>query len=130
MKSVFEWKMRWGICRLKHGSELGRFDQFWDDNELFECRYSHLKWFYLGLSVSFSRTPLEIYLRALKGNKNITYINFANSDSQAYVNFVKATICDLHGVTSIYGFNPESLIPEPLLAIHRDPLFITSTNNH
>ena len=25
--------------RLKRGSELGRFDQFWDDDTLFHCRY-------------------------------------------------------------------------------------------
>ena len=26
--------------RLRRGSESGRFDQFWDDDGLFECRYS------------------------------------------------------------------------------------------
>ena len=30
--------------RLKRGSDLGRFDQFWDDHTLFECRYSRSKW--------------------------------------------------------------------------------------
>jgi hypothetical protein len=29
--------------RLKRGSDLGRFDQFWDDDNLFECRYSRSK---------------------------------------------------------------------------------------
>ena len=26
--------------RLKRGYDLGRFDQFWDDRTLFQCRYS------------------------------------------------------------------------------------------
>ena len=29
--------------RLKRGSDLGRFDQFWDDDTIFECRYSRSK---------------------------------------------------------------------------------------
>ena len=30
--------------RLKRGSKLGRFDQFWDNDTLFKCRYSRSKW--------------------------------------------------------------------------------------
>ena len=33
--------------RLKRGSDLGRFDQFWDNDSLFNCRYSRSKWLYL-----------------------------------------------------------------------------------
>ena len=29
--------------RLKRGSDLGRFDQFWDDEIVFDCRYSRSK---------------------------------------------------------------------------------------
>ena len=38
--------------RLKRGSELGRFDQFWDDYAFFECRYSRSKWLYLNHYIS------------------------------------------------------------------------------
>ena len=74
--------------RLKRGSDLGRFDQFWDDDSLFKCRYSQSKWLYLRQN---STVPLEIYLRALKGNKNITHITFA-SDSD--VDQLQSTIGD------------------------------------
>ncbi|KAF8817319.1 hypothetical protein BYT27DRAFT_7201762, partial [Phlegmacium glaucopus] len=83
--------------RLKRGSELGRFDQFWDDDTLFECRYSRSKWLYL--STLFTSTPLEIYSHALEGNKNIIHITFGYSDSD--VNWIQATICDLPWLTSI-----------------------------
>jgi hypothetical protein len=46
--------------RLKRGSELRRFDQFWDDDTLFRCRYSRSKWLNLYLDA-----PLEIYEHAL-----------------------------------------------------------------
>ena len=38
---------------LKRGTVLGRFDQFWDDDALFRCRYSRSKWldFYQGSTV-------------------------------------------------------------------------------
>ena len=58
--------------RLKCGSELGRFDQFWDDYTLFDCRYSRSKW--LVFDQYFSNVPLEVYSHYLKGNKNITHI--------------------------------------------------------
>ena len=49
--------------RLKRGSELGRFDQFWDNETLFRCRYSQSKW------LSFwqdSTVPLEVYSHYLE----------------------------------------------------------------
>ncbi|KAF8799336.1 hypothetical protein BYT27DRAFT_6867385 [Phlegmacium glaucopus] len=104
--------------RLERGSELGRFDQFWDDKFLFECRYSRSKWLYLYVD---HRTPFEIYSHALKGNKNTTHITFS---FQFPVNCIEATICDLPWVTSISrGWS------EPLPVIHRDSLFIKSPNN-
>ena len=54
--------------RLKRGSDLGRFDQFWDDDALFECRYSRSKWLNLWKG---STVPLEVYSHALKRNKKI-----------------------------------------------------------
>ena len=108
--------------RLKRGSELGRFDQFWDDDALFNCRYSRSKWLKLGNY--FSSTPLEIYLHALKRNKNIIHITFGRLYSDSDVNRFQATICDLPRVTSI---SRDSL--GYLSVIHRDLLFIKSTNN-
>ena len=85
--------------RLKRGSDLGRFDQCWDDlnNILFNCRYSRLKWLFLDkYSTSHSaRAPLEIYLHALKGNENIVHITFYRFDSDSDVNWLQATVCDL-----------------------------------
>ena len=103
--------------RLKRGSDLGRFDQFWDDNALFDCRYSRSKWQYL--NKTFRNAPLEIYSHALKGNENIIHIVFSGFHSGSDVNWLQATICDLPlaRVTSIFH---DSYIP----AIHRDPLFI------
>ncbi|KAF8801703.1 hypothetical protein BYT27DRAFT_7261820 [Phlegmacium glaucopus] len=94
--------------RLKRGSELGRFDQFWDDDTLFKCS-----------------APLEIYSHALKGNKNIILITFSNFHFDSDIDWIQATICDLPGVTSISNWSG------CLSAIHRarDPLFIKSTNN-
>ncbi|KAF8799337.1 hypothetical protein BYT27DRAFT_7264029 [Phlegmacium glaucopus] len=108
--------------RLKRGSELGRFDQFWDDDILFDCRYSRSKWFCLDKSDTI--VPLEIYSHALKGNKNIIHINFDGFDPDFDVNWIHATICDLPWVTSISRGSSECLP-----AIHRDRLFIKSTNN-
>ncbi|KAF8805292.1 hypothetical protein BYT27DRAFT_6672650 [Phlegmacium glaucopus] len=107
--------------RLKRGSELGRFDQFWDDDTLFECRYSRSKWFNLGISRT---APLEIYSHALKGNKNIIFITFDGFDSDSDVNWIQATINDLPWVTSI-SRDRSGCLP----ASHRDPLFNKSTNN-
>ena len=106
--------------RLERGSQLGRFDQFWDDDSLFGCRYSRSKWLYL--NEFYTNAPLEIYSRALKGNENIINIIFTGFDSDSDVNWLQATICDLPWVTSI---SHNSHLP----AIHHDPLFIKSTNN-
>ena len=43
--------------RLKRGSDLGQFDQFWDDDDLFVCRYSRSKWASFDLNLT---APLEI----------------------------------------------------------------------
>ena len=47
--------------RLKRGSDLGRFGQFWDgDGEydtLFKCRYSRSKWLFLWRL--YATAPLE-----------------------------------------------------------------------
>ena len=111
--------------RLKRGSDLGRFDQFWDGDfadSLFNCRYSRSKWLYL--NKRHTTAPLEIYLHALKGNENIIHITFDGFHSDSDVNWLQAMIYDLPWVTSISHDSPH-LIP----AIHRDPLFIKSTNN-
>ncbi|KAF8805288.1 hypothetical protein BYT27DRAFT_7193008, partial [Phlegmacium glaucopus] len=108
--------------RLKRGSELGRFDQFWDDDTLFKCRYSRSKWLYFDIYPT--RVPLEIYSHALKGNKNIILITFDDFDSDSDINWIQATICDSPWVTSI-----SQGLSGHLPAIHRDPLFIKSTDN-
>ena len=108
--------------RLKRGSDLGRFDQFWDDDSLFRCRYSPSKWLYLRQHVT---VPLEIYSHALKGNKNIIHIAFSRFDPDSDVDRFRAPICDLPWVTSIsLGW------PRRLPAIHRDVLFIKSTTRN
>ena len=114
--------------RLKRGSDLGRFDQFWDgDNDtLFECRYSRSKWLYLSKYYIRRGAPLEIYSHALKENKNIIHIIFSEFNSDSDVNWLQATICDLPWVTSIfYASDSDSHLP----AIHRDLLFIKSANS-
>ena len=112
--------------RLKRGSHLGRFDQFWDGdgNTLFDCRYSRSKWFYLSKYYIRHGAPLEIYSRALKGNENIIHINLSEFDSVSDVNWLQATICDLPRVTSITHYSRPHLPP-----IHRDLLFIKSTSD-
>ena len=103
--------------RLKRGSDLGRFDQFWDGNLLFNCRYSRSKW--LNFSQMSSTVPPEVYSHALKGNRNITHITF----DYLYSDFdVNRFLCDLPWVTSISPVR--YAIPVP-----RDLLFIKSTNN-
>ena len=105
--------------RLKRGYDLGRFDQFWDDDSLFECRYSRSKWLYL--SQNFT-APLEIYSHALKGNENIIHI----TSSLFEVDWFQATICDLPWVTSVAS----SIGHLPAIHRHGDvPLFIKSTDN-
>ena len=105
--------------RLNRGSDLGQFDQFWDDDALFECRYSRSKWINLNQD---STVPLEVYSHALKGNKNITHISFNNMNPDFDVN---RFLCDLPWVTSISLDCRFTTIP----AVHRDTLFIKSTNN-
>ena len=80
--------------RLKRGSDSGRFDQFWDDDLLFNCRYSRSKWLYFWQD---STVPLEVYLHALKGNKNITHISFDGMEPDFDVNHF---LRDLPWVTS------------------------------
>ena len=110
--------------RLKRGSDLGRFDQFWDDGALFNCRYSQSKWF--EFSTYFSTVPVEVYSHALKGNKNIIHIAFSYFDSNSDANRFQAVLCDSPWVTSISwgAFGPQ-LIP----AIYRDLLFVKFAHN-
>ena len=106
---------------LERGFNLGRFDQFWDDDSLFECRYSRSKWLYPRLTSDLSNIPFEIYSHALKGNKDIIHITFGSeSDADRF----QDTICDLPWVTSI-SFGPQRTLP----AIQRDLLFIKSADN-
>ena len=72
--------------------------------------------------------PLEIYSHALKENKNIIHITFSDLDSISDVNRFQATICDLPWVTSISRDSTLSHKWTPPV-IHRDLLFIKSTNN-
>ena len=104
--------------RLKRGSDLGRFDQFWDDDLLFHCRYSRSKWAYL--NQYGSPVPLDVYSHALKRNKNITHISFDFMNSLFDVNLF---LCDLPWVTSISLDQPL-----PIPAVHRDLLFIGSND--
>ena len=98
--------------RLKRGSELGRFDQFWDDDLLFQCRYSRSEWLYF--TQYHSTVPLEVYSHYLKGNKNITHISFNDMDSDFDFN---QFLCDLPWVTSISPDRdvaiPASVVPVP-----------------
>ena len=113
--------------RLKRGSELGRFDQFWNDSDgtLFRCRYSRSKWLEFNQrSTPFRQypdTPLEVYSHYLKGNKNITHISFSDMKSDFDVN---RFLCDLPWVTSI---SPDRYATIP--AVPRNLLFIRSSND-
>ena len=112
--------------RLKRGSDLGRFDQkIWDDDLLFDCRYFRSKWFKFNQRSTFnvqrSTVPLEVYSHALNGNRNIIHISFFRMRSDFVVN---RFLCDLPWVTSI---SPDWSVAIP--AIHRDLLFIKTTNN-
>ena len=103
--------------RLKRGSDLGQFNQFWDDDFLFKCRYSRRKW--LLLHWFDLRAPLQIYSHALKGNKNIIYISF-----DPIVDATRFPICDLPWVTSITSSDSFSLP-----SIDHGPLFIRPIDN-
>ena len=109
---------------MKRGSDLGRFDQFWDDHTLFECRYSRSKWLCFDKYVMFA--PRKLYLHALKGNENIIHIILDDFDSEFDVNWFQAIIWDLPWVTSI-SFGYVSTLPA-ILPEGRDPLFIQSAN--
>ena len=95
---------------------MGRFDQFWDDDTLFDCRYSRSKWLNFDPD---SIVSLEVYSHALKGNRNFIHISFSAMDSVYDVN---QFLCDLPWVTSI---SPERFATVP---IHRDILFIESND--
>ena len=100
--------------RLKRGSDLGRFDQFWDDDTLFDCRYSRSKWFYFDQA---SAVPLEVYSHYLKRNKDITHFTFGEKTGSDFD--VNRFLIDLPWVTSIS--------PHRSMTIHavpRDPLYI------
>ena len=105
--------------RLKRGSELGRFDQFWDNEILFNCRYSRSKWLYFWQDTT---VPLEVYSYYLKGNKNITHISFRYMSSDFDVS---RFLCDLPWVTSITKPYRYATIP----AVPRNLLFIHSSND-
>ena len=107
--------------RLKRGSKLRRFDQFWDDETLFNCRYSRSKWLYL--SPYRTNAPLEVKLHALKGNKNIIHVTFGRFDSESDISQIQAAISNLR-VTSISFDTPPSLPP-----IHRELPFVNYINN-
>jgi len=112
--------------RLKRGSTSGQFDQFWDDDSLFECRYSRSKWLYL--SQFDSSAPLEIYSHALKGNKNIIHITFSDFNYDSDVNRFQATLCDLPWMTSISRDSFERL--PPIHCDRSDLLFVKSVDNN
>ena len=106
---------------MKRGYDLGRFDQFWDDDTLFRCRYSRSKWLHLGKN-SAASVPLDIYSHYLRRNKNIIHITFDHtgfSSSFSDVERFQATICDLPW-TSVFGLLP---------TMHRDPLYIKSPSS-
>ena len=109
--------------RLKRGSALGRFDQFWDDDDLFDCRYSQSKWF--DFNTNTSTVPGEIYSHALKGNENIIHIAFGYFCSDSYLNRIQAAFFGSPWVTSLsWGAFGSQMTP----AVHRDLLFIKSTD--
>ena len=100
--------------RLKRGSDLGRFDQFWDDEIVFDCRYSRSKWLtFSGKSIA----PLEVYSHYLKGNKNIIHISFGYTN---LIYDIDQFLFDIPWITSISTVHWQSA-PVP-----RDLLFIRS----
>ena len=108
--------------RLKRGSELHRFDQFWDDDTLFKCRYTRSKWLYLRQYLSTA--PFDILSHALKGNKNIIHITLSYLDSDSDVNRFQDTICELPWVTSICRDSSQDSYGR--LPIQRNLLFINN----
>ena len=106
--------------RLKRGSDLGRFDQFWGCYTLFNCRYSRSKWlgFYQNLTV-----PLEVYSHYQKGNNDITHLTFCSFSFDFDVNRL---LSDLPRVTSISRDPNHSVDAIP--PVPRDLLFIKSND--
>jgi hypothetical protein len=109
--------------RLKLGSDLDRFDQFWDGDSLFNCRYSRSKWVYL----SISEVPVEVYLHALKGNRNIIHVALSHYIGDSFVERFHAAICDLPPWMTSISCGKDGF--ERLPTIHYDRLFIKSTKN-
>ena len=115
------------IFRLKLGSDLKRFDQFWDDDTLFECRYSRSKWLILNQPSALPTFPtLKIYSHALKRNTNIIHITFRCDDHPSLLK-VWLESCDSPRVTSIswdsFGFDRDSRL---IKSINND-LIISAT---
>jgi hypothetical protein len=111
------------IFRLDRGSHANeeQFDQFWEDDILFKCRYSRSKWLYLDQYSSPTGVPLAIYSHALQGNKNIIHIS-----SRFEVNWFQDEIQKLPWVTSVSSIGR---LPTPP-AIRQDPLYIKSTKDN
>ena len=104
--------------KFRRGCDSERFDQFWNDNTLFDCRYSRSKWLDFFQPFSFAHdVPLEVYSHALKRNKNIIHISFTQLQSNIDI---KRFMCDYPWVTSI---SP----PRRMRPIRRD-LFIESND--
>ena len=101
--------------RLNHGSELGLFNRFWDNDTLFECRYSRSKW----LDLRLMGASLEIYLHALKQNRNTIHIIFSGYDSDSDVNWLLSRLPRVTSMSRDWF--------EHLPAIDRDSLYIKST---
>jgi hypothetical protein len=95
-------------------------DQFFDDEQLLQCRHSRSKSLFLFPPF---KAPLDFYTRALKGNDDVIRVSFLNESDSLYAWFAE-TISHLPSVTSIKVINPRRLPP-----IQRDtPLFIDDFN--
>ena len=115
--------------RLKRGRDLDRFDQFWDSDTLFRCRYSQSKWLYLSKFLTIPREsppPLDIYSHALGGNESIIHVTFAYFDSDSDIDRFQAAICNLPWVRSI---SRESFGSLPTIRPGPARLFIKSASN-
>jgi hypothetical protein len=88
---------------------LDSCDQFFDHEQVLECRYSRSKSFFL--DAHSVRAPLDVYFRSLKANNNVIQIDFCGRSDEEYTSFAQ-TICDLPSTaTSIRVFHPEQLPP-------------------
>ena len=117
--------------RLERGSRTGEFNQFWELDSLFNCRYSRSKWINLWSLPAIPPTLLkEVFFHALKGNRNIINITFMDFNNDIIASHIKPMICELPWVTSI-SFKPQ-LDPTLSAKFTQDlpgPLYIESTNN-